>query len=80
MTRPKLRARTYELEEARARFLFIVRDMLELQNKHGAAAARDSQYLEAAQAIHARYQDWTSSLEPWLQSCELASQQQIVLQ
>jgi hypothetical protein len=80
MTRPKLRARTCELELARARLGVIIRDMLELQKKHGAAAAGDRQYLEAAQAIHARYQDWMHSLEPWLRSCKIASQQQIITQ
>ena len=80
LSRPKLRARTYELETARARLGVTVRDMLELQKKHGAAAAGDSQYLNAAQALYARYQDWMSSLDPLLQSCEFASQQQIIAQ
>jgi hypothetical protein len=80
MTKPNLKARTCELEMARARFWVIVRDMLELQKKHGVAVAGNSEYLEAAQAIYARYQDWMSSLEPWLRSCEIASQQQILTQ
>lgn len=72
-------ARTYELDLARNRLWAIIRDMLEFQQKHG-GAARDAQYLDAVQVLHARYQDWMSSLDPWLQSDKLVSQQQILTQ
>lgn len=79
MTRPKVLARTYDLNVARANLGAIIRDMLEFQKKHG-AAAMGPDYLDAAQAIYAQYRDWMGSLEPRLQSCELASQQHLLLQ
>lgn len=78
MTRPNLMARTYESNMARAQLWAIVRDMLDFQKKHGAPAT-DTQYLDAVQAIYARYQDWTSSLDQRLRSCELPPQQHILL-
>jgi len=79
MARPKVKAHTYELDVARARLWAIIRDMLEVQRQHG-AAAQDTQYLDAAKVLYSRYQDWMRSLDPWLQSCELTSQQQILTQ
>lgn len=64
---------------ARAQLGMIVRDMLELQRKQG-SAAMDEQYLDAAIALHQRYQEWMDSLDFGLQSCELVSQQHIMLQ
>lgn len=79
MTTPKVVAYTYELDIARAQLGVIIRDMLEFQAKHR-SAARHTEYLDSAEVIHARYRNWESSLSHQLQSCELASQQQILLQ
>jgi hypothetical protein len=79
MTRPKVKAQTHQLNLARAQLGVIMRDMLELQRRH-ATAAVDEQYLDRAQTMYARYQDWMNSLESTLRSCELASQQHILLQ
>lgn len=78
MTRPRLMAHTYESNIARARLWAIVRDMLDFQKKQG-AAAMDTQYLDAVQAIYARYQDWMGSLDQRLRSRELVPQQHILL-
>ena len=72
-------AQTYQLNLARAQLGVIMRDMLEVQRRHGTAAV-DEQYLDVAQTMYARYQDWMNSLEPTLRSCELVSQQHILLQ
>jgi len=79
VTRPKVLAQTDKLNMARARLGVIIRDMLELQRRHG-AVAMDTEYLDAAQTMYARYQDWMNFLEPTIQTCELASQQHILLQ
>jgi len=79
MKRPRILARTNKLNVARARLGVIIRDMLELQQKHGTTALK-TQYLSGASAIYARFQDWMHSLEHKLQSCELATQQLILLQ
>lgn len=79
MTTVKLQARTDELNIARAELGVIMRDMLELQQKHG-TAAMVAQYTNAAQLLHTRYQDWIGSLQRGLKSCEVASQQHILLQ
>jgi len=79
MTRPQILAHPDKLNIARARLGVIIRDMLELQKKHGTADL-DPRYLSGALAMYARFQDWMHSLEQKLQSCELATQQHILLQ
>lgn len=79
MTTVKLQARTDDLNMARAELGVIIREMLEFQQKHGAAAINE-QYINAAHSLHTRYQDWKSSLKHGLQSCDFASQQHILLQ
>jgi hypothetical protein len=79
MVRPKLPAYTDEIIVARARLNVVVRDMLQLQQELGTGLI-DESYLQASQLLHGRYQDWMSSLEHRLQSCEIASQQHILLQ
>jgi hypothetical protein len=79
MTRPKVSAHTDEIMAARARLDVVVRDMVKLQQKLRTACI-DESYLQASHSLHNRYQDWMSSLEPRLQTCEIASQQHILLQ
>jgi hypothetical protein len=79
MIRPKVSAHIDEIITARARLDVIVRDMLELQQKLGTVCI-DESYLQASRSLYNQYQDWMSSLEPRLQSCEIASQQHILLQ
>jgi hypothetical protein len=79
MTRPRLSAHTDEIMVARAKLDLIIRDMLELQQKLGNTRI-DESYLRASQSLHRRYKDWMESLEYGLQSCEIASQQHILLQ
>jgi len=79
MTRPKIVARAYELDIARAQLGVIIRDMLDFQTERR-SATRGTEYLSSAGEIYARYQNWMSSLGHRIQSCELASQQQILLQ
>lgn len=79
MTTVKLQARTDDLNMARAKLGIIMRDMLEFQQKHEAAAMNE-QYMTAVHSLHIRYQDWMSSLKHGLQSCDVASQQHILLQ
>lgn len=79
MTRPRLSAHTDEIMAARAELSLIIRDMLELQQKLRDTRI-DESYLQASQLLHRRYKDWMGSLEYGLQSCEMASQQHILLQ
>lgn len=78
LTRPNLTAHTDEIIMARAQLGVIMRDMAELQRKHG-TTAMDKRYVNALTSMHRRYQDWMNSLEYGLQSCEFASQQLLLI-
>lgn len=78
LTRPNLPAHTDEIIMARAQLGVIMRDMAELQRKHG-TTAMDKRYVNALTSMHRRYQDWMNSLEYGLQSCEFASQQLLLI-